>query len=88
MVSALTVRLDQMPPVLMLTVLCMSVQNEILWRRAQQLQEENITIVGTVVGVNRGGLMVDYEHIRGFLPISHAPPVSLKLQEPPVDLKP
>ena len=53
----------------------MSLQEELCWRRIQQLQEENITVTGHIVGINRGGLMVDVLDVRGFMPMSHVPSV-------------
>ena len=46
-------------------------QEEICWKRAHQLQEENVTVLGKVVAVNRGGIMVEVENLRGFIPTSH-----------------
>ena len=54
----------------------MYLQEELCWRRMQQLQEENITVMGHVVGINKGGLMVDVFDLRGFMPMSHVPAVS------------
>lgn len=34
------------------------------------MQEEDTTVAGKVVQVNRGGIMVEVEHLRGFVPMS------------------
>lgn len=41
------------------------------WQRIRQMQEEDVTVVGKVASVNRGGLLVDVENLRGFVPTSH-----------------
>lgn len=43
----------------------------VAWQRVRQLQEEDVVVYGKVVSVNRGGLMVEVEHLRGFVPTSH-----------------
>lgn len=30
-----------------------------------------MTVAGTVVSVNRGGILVEFENLRGFVPSSH-----------------
>lgn len=44
------------------------------WQRIRQLQEEDIPVYVTVVGANKGGLMVEYHHLEGFVPVSHFGP--------------
>jgi len=44
---------------------------DVAWRRAKQMMEEDATVHGKVVNVNRGGLLVEVEHLRGFVPTSH-----------------
>jgi small subunit ribosomal protein S1 len=41
------------------------------WTRAQELLESGETWQGEVVGCNRGGLLVSFGHLRGFVPASH-----------------
>jgi small subunit ribosomal protein S1 len=40
------------------------------WEEASEAMKENETADGKVVGYNRGGLIVSYEELRGFLPAS------------------
>lgn len=42
-----------------------------IWERIKQLQEEDIIIYANVVGKNNGGLLVNLDGIKGFLPNSH-----------------
>lgn len=42
----------------------------VAWSRVRQMQEEGITVMGKVLSLNRGGLLVDVEHLRGFVPAS------------------
>lgn len=46
-------------------------QLAIAWKRVLQYQAEDATVYGEVVSVNRGGLLVDVEGLRGFVPLSH-----------------
>jgi predicted RNA-binding protein with RPS1 domain len=46
-------------------------QAQIFWQRIRQMQEEDVPVTVTVVGANRGGLMVQYAHLEGFIPLSH-----------------
>nr|YP_010337132.1 ribosomal protein S1 [Pseudoerythrocladia kornmannii]QUE28212.1 ribosomal protein S1 [Pseudoerythrocladia kornmannii]UNJ16717.1 ribosomal protein S1 [Pseudoerythrocladia kornmannii] len=41
------------------------------WERIQQLYSEDITIYGTFIRKNKGGILVDVEGITGFVPNSH-----------------
>lgn len=41
------------------------------WAAARELYESDGIAELTVTGVNRGGLLVEGEHIRGFIPLSH-----------------
>lgn len=45
-------------------------QEAVCWQRVKQLQEEDVTVSGKVVQINRGGVMVEVEHLRGFVPMS------------------
>lgn len=40
----------------------------VAWQRLRQLMEEDASVRATVCGVNRGGLLIDVESIRGFCP--------------------
>lgn len=42
-----------------------------IWERVKQLQEEDIIIYTDIVGKNNGGLLVNLDGIKGFLPNSH-----------------
>lgn len=42
----------------------------VAWQRVRQLQEEDVTVMGKVLSLNRGGLLVNVEHIKGFVPTS------------------
>ena len=46
-------------------------QFAVAWQRVRQLQEEDVTLDAEVVGVNRGGILVDVANLRGFIPTSH-----------------
>eukprot|EP00887_Chlorella_sp_A99_P001165 scaffold14.g1165.t1 len=43
-------------------------QLQVAWQRLRQCMEEDVSVQGAVVGVNRGGLLVEAEGIRGFCP--------------------
>lgn len=45
-------------------------QEALCWTRVKQLQEEDCVVDGKVVQVNKGGVMVEVEHLRGFVPMS------------------
>ena len=49
-------------------------QYTVAWQRVRQMQEEGVTVMGKVLSMNRGGLLVDVEHLRGFVPTSHLSP--------------
>jgi small subunit ribosomal protein S1 len=46
-------------------------QNSYDWAAARELYESDGIAELNVTGVNRGGLLVEGEHIRGFIPLSH-----------------
>jgi len=54
-----------------LTLSLRRMQLAIAWKRVLQYQAEDATVYGEVVSVNRGGLLVDVEGLRGFVPLSH-----------------
>jgi hypothetical protein len=41
---------------------------QVAWQRLRQYMEDDVAVEGTVVGTNRGGILVDIENIRGFCP--------------------
>merc|ERR1719352_295799 len=43
------------------------------WERVRQIQAEDCTISAEIMSINRGGALVNFEGLRGFLPGSHAP---------------
>mmetsp|Transcript_29452 Transcript_29452/g.68598 ORF Transcript_29452/g.68598 Transcript_29452/m.68598 type:complete len:417 (+) Transcript_29452:52-1302(+) len=43
------------------------------WERVRQIQAEDCTITAEILSINRGGALVNFEGLRGFLPGSHAP---------------
>ncbi len=45
-------------------------QQAVAWQRMRQYMEEDVKVFGEVVGTNRGGVMVDVNGIRGFVPAS------------------
>lgn len=47
------------------------VQEEKDWARAQEMLENNEIWHGEVTGYNRGGLLVKFRHLTGFVPASH-----------------
>lgn len=42
------------------------------WRRAEQLQQQDEIYMGQVAEANRGGLIMPFGNLRGFIPASHA----------------
>lgn len=47
-----------------------SIQYDIAWERCWQLQNEDVTVIGKVVGANKGGVMAMVEGLRAFVPFS------------------
>ncbi|CAN1806295.1 30S ribosomal protein S1, chloroplastic [Linum perenne] len=45
-------------------------QYDLAWERCKQLQAEDVTVKGKIVGGNRGGLVAVVEGLRGFVPFS------------------
>ena len=41
------------------------------WNWARELYEKDDTVDLTVIGYNRGGLLVEAQSLRGFVPVSH-----------------
>ena len=50
-----------------------------IWERVKQLQEEDLIIYANIIGKNNGGLLVNLDGIKGFLPNSHI--VNLDIKE-------
>src|SRR6056297_3068142 len=48
--------------------------HKIAWERLEKIQNENTTVKVKVVDANKGGLIVKYGKIQGFLPVSHLRP--------------
>ncbi|KAI8468426.1 MAG: plastid/chloroplast ribosomal protein S1 [Monoraphidium minutum] len=48
-----------------------AIEAQTFWQRIRQLQEEDVPVMVTVMAANRGGLMVQYAHLEGFIPVSH-----------------
>lgn len=46
------------------------------WERARQLKESGEIIKGKVVGYNKGGLLIDFGSLQGFVPRSHLVSIS------------
>jgi hypothetical protein len=51
-------------------------QAEVWWERTRQLQLNNVPVFVSVQAATKGGLVVQYEHIKGFIPVSQLGPVS------------
>jgi len=47
-----------------------SLQFDLAWERCRQLQAEDVTVKGKIVGVNKGGVVAELEGLRGFVPLS------------------
>jgi small subunit ribosomal protein S1 len=44
------------------------IETDLAWARLRQYMEEDVSVKAQVVGVNRGGLLIDVENVRGFCP--------------------
>ncbi|KAI3426993.1 hypothetical protein D9Q98_006937 [Chlorella vulgaris] len=51
-----------------LTLSLKRLELQVAWQRLRQYMEDDVAVEGTVVGTNRGGILVDIENIRGFCP--------------------
>ena len=51
-------------------------QRERTWRGLEQLLHNGTEVTARITGHNRGGLVVDVSGVRGFVPFSHAVPIS------------
>lgn len=53
-----------------ITLSLAALEASVFWQRIRQLQQEDITVHASVISVNRGGVMVQYGHVEGFVPYS------------------
>lgn len=51
-----------------LTLSIKALELEVVWERMKQMMDEEVSVTGPVVAVNRGGILVDINGIRGFCP--------------------
>lgn len=68
-IDVIVVRLDDMEGNLVLSA-SQARQNED-WKRAETLQETDEPVNGVVTAANKGGLIVPFGNLRGFIPASH-----------------
>lgn len=54
-----------------LTLSVRKIQLEAAWNRCREMQANDEAVTGEVLSVNRGGLLIEVEHLRGFVPQSH-----------------
>ncbi|KAK7388043.1 hypothetical protein VNO78_22845 [Psophocarpus tetragonolobus] len=47
-----------------------SIQYDLAWERCRQLQAEDVSVKGKIVGTNKGGVVAEVEGLRGFVPLS------------------
>ena len=47
---------------------------ELSWKKLSEIKEKELTIAVKVLGANKGGLIVETENLRGFLPVSQLTP--------------
>merc|ERR1712113_57720 len=52
-------------------VSCKEEETAIAWARIRQLQAEDVAVEGVIAEVNRGGILIDFENMLGFVPGSH-----------------
>lgn len=68
-IDVIVLRLDDMDGNLVLSA-SQARQNED-WKRAEVLQEKDEPLLGTVTAANKGGLIMPFGNLRGFIPASH-----------------
>jgi ribosomal protein S1 len=51
-------------------------QAEVWWERSRQMLMNNVPVFVTVTAATKGGLVVQYDHVKGFIPVSQLGPVS------------
>ena len=57
------------------------IQLEAAWNKCRDAQAADETVMGEVLSVNRGGLLVQVEYLRGFVPQSHLGRVPVNREE-------
>jgi len=57
-----------------MTLSVRKIQIEAAWERCRQAQRDDLALSGEVLSVNRGGILVEVENLRGFIPQSHLGP--------------
>ena len=78
-IDVAVIRLDDMDGNLILSA-SQARQNED-WKRAEELQESDEVWRGPVAAANRGGLIIPFGHLRGFVPASHVADLPRGLNE-------
>eukprot|EP00878_Enallax_costatus_P000802 GHUV01000926.1.p1 GENE.GHUV01000926.1~~GHUV01000926.1.p1 ORF type:complete len:441 (+),score=133.51 GHUV01000926.1:111-1433(+) len=48
-----------------------AIEAQTFWHRIRQMQENDCPVYVTVTAATRGGLLVQYQHLEGFIPASH-----------------
>jgi small subunit ribosomal protein S1 len=48
-----------------------AIEAQTFWHRIRQMQESDCPVYVTVTAATRGGLLVQYQHLEGFIPASH-----------------
>ncbi len=78
-IDVIVMRLDDVEGSLILSA-SQARQNED-WKRAEQLQESDAPYVAHVAAANKGGLIVPFGNLRGFVPASHVVDLSRSLND-------
>ncbi|MGB1286574.1 MAG: 30S ribosomal protein S1, partial [Aggregatilineales bacterium] len=78
-IDVAVIRLDDMDGNLILSA-SQARQNED-WKRAEALQETDEVWRGTIAAANRGGVIMPFGHLRGFIPASHVADLPRGLNE-------
>lgn len=58
----------------------MLLQAETFWHRIKSMQVDDVPVYVTVTAATRGGLLVQYNHLEGFIPASHLGQVCSRLR--------
>lgn len=59
-----------------INIMWFALQAQTFWHRIRQMQENDCPVYVTVTAATRGGLLVQYQHLEGFIPASHIGQVS------------
>jgi small subunit ribosomal protein S1 len=51
-----------------------ALEAEVWWERSRQMQINNVPVFVTVTAATKGGLVVQYDHVKGFIPVSQLGP--------------